>query len=371
MTQQLTINSDFEREGIPKGYPPQKRSRPELSFENNFAYIKQLSESARHWLLLHDETNWSDMQLFQEYMKKGELKRICWKLAGTEEPKDYCGIFNTEGCFNVKKHPRKKPFIDQRMLSCFRSACKKCWLKKWLARESSRSTKRIENYVALAQRNGFRNKKPIHVIVSPPWNQKYDRFDLLKEKCRRMMKEAGIIGGLLIYHPFRLDKETNIWVVHPHFHVIGFGWVVNTSRISSKEGWIIKNKGIRDSLHSTIYYQLSHAGVSEKIHSITWFGTLGYRSKYANEIKVEKEELDPNCPFCDLLLVRVEFIGLDRPPPDFEFQALLNIKDWKPVETIDEAYERKNRYKKKEESSGFTRNWLNEECRIAYEKSNR
>ncbi len=368
MSEQVTLYSDFERVS-PRGSQPEKRSRRKLSFENNYAYVKQLSETAQGWLLSHDESNWTDVELFQEYKKKGEMYRVRWKLPGTEEPKEYCGNFYSEGCFNVKKHPRKRIYIRSKKLSCFRSSCIKCWLEKWLARESSRSTKRIENYVELAQRNGFRNKKPIHVIVSPPWGEKYDRFDLLKEKCRKLMKEAGIIGGLLIYHPFRLDKETSNWVKHPHFHVIGFGWVVNTDKISSKEGWFIINKGVRDSLHSTIYYQLSHAGVSEKIHSVTWFGTLGYRSKYAKEIRVEKEELEQNCPFCDRVLVKAEYIGQDRPPPDFEFEALLNPNEWESLESVDEAYYRKNRHEKKKDDSGFTRNWINDECRIASEKA--
>ncbi len=377
MSQQL-ITTDFEK-GVSL---PQKRSRPKPDFENSYAIEKHLSDESRRWLLIHDETNWKDIELVQEYMKKKmvdgkwntTMQKVFWKLAGTEEPKNYCGNFVYDGCFNVKFHPMGKPYIHARKLSCFRGQCEKCWLEKWLARESTRASKRIENYVALAQRNGFRNKKPIHVIVSPPWNQKYDRFDLLKEKCRKLMKEAGIIGGLLIYHPFRLDKETNVWVKHPHFHVIGFGWVVNTASINDKEGWVIKNKGVRDSLHATIYYQLSHAGISEKIHSVTWFGTLGYRSKYASEIKVEKEELDDQCPFCGKPLVRAGYVGLDRPPPDFEFMALLRSDDWSALESIEEALERKNKFKKKEkfETAGtIGRNWIDNDCRLASENTNR
>ena len=39
-----------------------------------------------------------------------------------------------------------------------------------------------------------------------------------------------------------------------------------------------------------IYYQLSHAGVSDQVHSITWFGSLGYRAKYSDRFKVDEED---------------------------------------------------------------------------------
>ena len=138
------------------------------------------------------------------------------------------------------------------------------------------------------------------------------------------------------------------WVSRPHFHVIGFGWVHDTKKISDENGWVIKNKGVRESLHSTIYYQLSHAGVADHIHSITWFGELGYRSKYAELIKVENEEPDDSCDFCGEVMVNAMFVPTDRPPPDKEFIGLVDPDDWCPTESIEEAYQRVNNRKKRE-----------------------
>jgi len=174
------------------------------------------------------------------------------------------------------------------------------------------------------------------------------RFDLLKKRCRELLDEAGVKDGLLIYHPFRLDKKKMKWVSMPHFHVIGFGWLLDNNKNTNKDGWVIKNKGVRDSLHSTIYYQLSHAGVADHIHSITWFGDLGYRSKYAELIKVESELPNDNCDFCGEILVNAEFVATDRPPPAKEFIGLVDPYGWSPNERIDDAKQRVNDRKKKQ-----------------------
>ena len=154
--------------------------------------------------------------------------------------------------------------------------------------------------------------------------------------------------------------------------MIGFGWVHDTKKISDERGWVIKNKGVRQSLHSTIYYQLSHAGVAENIHSITWFAELGYRSKYAELIKVENEESNDNCEFCGKTLVNAVFVATDRGPPVVEFVGLVDSFDWSPTESIEQAEERRNKSKlEKEERKKFGRvypNWINLECMKADEK---
>lgn len=324
--------TEFERVSLPK-----PRSR-ELTGDNNYRFIKKLSETQKHWLELHDQTNWKEIELNQQYLKVSKNKKslvdITWRLPGTRLPREECGKFRYFGCLNCDNHPYGKALIKKRMMSCFRSSCEKCWLEKWLARESNRATRRIENYVNVCKTYRLGNAKPIHVIVSPSWNDKFIRFDLLKEKCRRLLELAGVRGGLLIYHPAGYKQDDKTWVKRPHFHVIGFGWVIDTKKISDNSGWVIKNKGLRDSLHSTVYYQLSHSGVSDQeIHSVTWFGELGYRAKYASEIKVLDDDIESKlCQFCGNDLREIVFVCQDRPPPpDIEFEALLRSDDWRYV----------------------------------------
>ncbi|MCH9040662.1 MAG: hypothetical protein IIB80_00675 [Thaumarchaeota archaeon] len=352
---------------------PKERSRETLS--KAIFTKKELTDKQKSWLKSHDESNWLDIVLTQDYTNAKKIKKkLVWKLPGTKLKKETCGLWVTKGCDNVWGHPENKKFVKHSKRSCFRSCCEYCWLEKWLSRESHRATQRIENYIDVFKNLQFaRNPnvykiskkgkptktilvpsmqrkylKPIHVVVSPPWKDKFMSFDKLKEKARRLINEAGIEGGLMIYHPFSLNKKLGQWIVRPHFHVVGFGWVVNTVKISSSDKWVIKNKGLRNSLHSTIYYQLSHAGVSDDVHSLTWFGSLGYRAKYADRFKVEEDDETDFCDYCGIMLVEFEYVGLDR-PPDYEFVGLVDGKDWRAKETLEEAVKkkelRKNRYR--------------------------
>jgi len=356
---------------------PQKRSRKQVALFTK----KELTQRQKNWLRSHDISNWQDMILTQDYIdSKKQKKKLVWKLPGTELKNDTCGIWVNNGCANTWGHPDNKVFVRHSKRSCFRAKCEYCWLEKWLARESHRATQRIENYIEVfkylqfARSPKFQRKylKPIHVIVSPSWKDKFLPYDKLKDKARELINQAGIEGGLMIYHAFSLDKKTGLWKVRPHFHIVGFGWVVDTKKNSVESGWVIKNKGLRDSLHSTIYYQLSHASVSDNVHSITWFGSLSYRAKYADRFKVEEEDETSFCDFCGCMLVEFEYVGLDR-PPDFEFVGLVSAKDWKAKETLEQAVERKQLFKEKFKSR-YKKNeinhnpYWNEECRKAQEK---
>jgi|CXWL01.1.fsa_nt_gi hypothetical protein len=332
---------------------PEKRSKDTIEPKAIFTK-KQLTEKQKSWLKSHDESNWQEIILTQDYTNSEKIsKKLVWKLPGTFEKKETCGQWITKGCDNVFGHPENKKFVRHSKRSCFRSKCIACWLEKWLARESHRATQRIENYIEffkqiqIARSPNLQRKylNPIHVIVSPSWNDKFMSFDQLKNKARKLIEQAGIEGGLMIYHPFSLDDKTGQWVTRPHFHVVGFGWVIDTKKISDSDGWVIKNKGLRDSLHSTIYYQLSHAGVSDDVHSITWFGSLGYRAKYSDRFKVEEDDESDFCDYCGCMLVDFEYVGQDR-PPDYEFVGLVNVKDWRAKETLEQAVDRKNRFKK-------------------------
>jgi len=354
---------------------PKKRSKETIEPKAIFAK-KELTDRQKSWLKSHDESNWQDIILTQNYTNPKKIyKKLVWRLPGTELKKETCGLWKTVGCDNVWGHPENKKFVKHSKISCFRAKCEYCWLEKWLARESSRATLRIENYIQIFKKLQFARSpnlqrkylNPIHVIVSPSWNDKFKSFDELKNKARKLINQAGIEGGLMIYHPFSLDKKTGQWIVRPHFHILGFGWIVHTKKISDSEGWVIKNKGLRDSLHSTIYYQLSHAGVSDGVHAITWFGSLGYRAKYSNLFKVDDDDEHGFCDYCHCMLVNFEYVGLDK-PPDFEFVGLVNGKDWRAKETLAQAVDRKNRFKKKEINQNP---YWHEPSRIAQEKSDK
>jgi len=223
---------------------------------------------------------------------------------------EWCGLWKTKGCLNIDKHTSGKAWIKRYQRSCYRADCNTCY-QKWLARLANRSSTRFTIYEAY-----FKKVKAKHLVVSPPEYQHYLPLKKLRKLAYKYLKSVGCIGGTLIFHPFR--NKDKVWRYSPHFHVIGYGWILRTKELSRKDGWIIKNLGIRKSIFWTLYYQLSHCGVMKGKHTLTWFGELGYSNSI---LKVELDNTPEQCPFCYAQLVELEFTGRGEPPPDENFEG--------------------------------------------------
>jgi len=263
---------------------------------------------------LHESSNWYT------------IEQDGWHLPATKDAHDWCGKWSTMGCLNVKAHKNTeahgKGFVKTFQRSCYRAVCEICY-KKWMARESNKATKRIEKYEKMSKENAK------HIIISvPSWLYHKSKKELAKESYK-ILKDVGCVGGTAIFHPFRYKKDLKMWYYSPHFHVIGFGWIENTVENYYKNGWIVKNKGFRDSTFATVYYQLSHAGIKKHNHTLVWFGDLSY-----SKLKVEKEEIEANiCPYCHDKLREVESYGLFYcKPPDTEVELLVDLIGWRYVE---------------------------------------
>jgi hypothetical protein len=196
-----------------------------------------------------------------------------WKLPSIELPREDCGKWKFKGCLDVKAHEKSdfkgKVFIKTFQKCCFRASCEIC-VKKWAGRDANKATRRIEKYSNLS-------KKPAkHIIVSVPnWHYNLD-YKSMKKEVYRILKKVGAIGGTMIFHPFRFNDIMQLWYYSPHFHILGFGWIDSTRELYNNEGWIVKNKGLRNSIFGTLLYQLSHCGIKERTHSLVWFGDLSY-----------------------------------------------------------------------------------------------
>lgn len=93
----------------------------------------------------------------------------------------------------------------------------------------------------------------------------------------------------MIPHQHRRNKATKLWRFSLHFHLIGYGWIVNTKGIYYESSWVVKNHRIRKSVGATAYHQLSHAGVKEGHHTITWCGCLALNKIKISKIKRERQ----------------------------------------------------------------------------------
>jgi len=272
------------------------------------------SKRSKNFEEIHESTNWF------------EIEHEGWHLPAIAEPKEDCGKWQTKGCLNVPGHKgtqyEGKIFVKTFQKSCFRASCELCY-RKWMGRESNKATRRIETYERKL------GKPAKHIIISPPsWLYK-EPLRELRKSAYKILKQVNCKGGTLIYHPFRFQKEIQRWYFSPHFHVIGFGWISKVEELYNQNGWIVKNKGLRDSVFGTFYYQLSHAGIKKGYHTLTWFGDLSY-----SKLKVEEEPNPDVCPLCFAKLRPVFHYGLFgwEPPPETEIEMYLDPEGWRILE---------------------------------------
>ena len=244
-----------------------------------------------------------------------------WLLVGNGEKYSDCGSVILFGCDNVDGHNvkglmedfRGKVYVEMRRRTCLRAECPVCY-EKWAGKEASKIEYRLKAF-------RVSRLKVIHVVISPSVGLD---IAVSRRKVYKIAKEAGIIGGCVIIHPWRsvcafcgstlkhgfktcyqCGGTRHKWKWSPHFHLLGFGWVKNVKAIHTKTGWIIKNLGVRKTVGGSALYQLSHAGVKKKTHTVTWFGQLSYNKlKIPKMLKPEK----PKCPLCGNELRRILII---------------------------------------------------------------
>ncbi len=110
----------FEEVSLPK--KRSSESMPKAIFQK-----KELTDRQKSWLKSHDESNWQDIVLTQDYTNpKKQFKKLVWRLPGTELKNETCGLWKTVGCDNVFGHPENKKFIKHSKISCFRAKCEYC-----------------------------------------------------------------------------------------------------------------------------------------------------------------------------------------------------------------------------------------------------
>ena len=245
-------------------------------------------------------------------------------LVGSGVAHEACGSFFTVGCLNSDAHESGQAYIEVAHNSCHRPICPTCW-RDWASRETFRAKKRLDAFVLKG-----RNLKPIHLIVSVPSSDYNLSLLELRLKVYKGLKKVHCLGGMMIYHSKR-HTDAGLWYFSPHFHILGYGWILDIRQNYVESGYVVKNVGIRKAVEGTIWYQLSHAGISPKHHSVTWFGALSY-----GKLKVSKEEKEKRvCPLCGEPLNRVFWIGSgDCPLPDVEGMAFYDdVCNWETLST--------------------------------------
>jgi len=343
-----------------------------------------VDDSGREWITWERQTNL--FELFAAVGYAESQKKLNWDLPGHGKSYVDCGETRIKGCDNVEKHEDHKVFGRTFLRNCGRKACPTCF-EAWASNQALRGLIRLASFAVgydLVEKTLFdvksefktrsrrrqrgelvsrleeslisSRKKVIHVVLSPNSGIVDDSMTYYlraRRQAYEIARTCGLIGGAMLFHPYRLkcslcgstiDDYTDscskcglssfLWHWSPHFHVLGFGWIVNTAETYEKHGWIVRNLRVRKSVYWSFQYLLSHSGVSS-VHTTTWFGRLAYNMLRAVPKLGVLHEV---CPFCMAPLMPLVWIGgTDRGPPVLEFDArspldnesLLSYDDWR------------------------------------------
>jgi len=202
--------------------------------------------------------------------------------------------------------------------SCITRDCPECY-ENWAYKEAKKASWRIWTGTMLVSREiGRKRFRLLHCVVSFPAEDPDTTFNTYRNRAYQVLREHGIEGGLSIWHPYRKDSERGVFEYdgHVHFHVIGVAWGdVKPGREDS--GYIFKvikdavrgdYRGFKSpgAIRRALAYLLSHCGVMDGVHAVTWFGVLSYNKMAVRKLKVFAPEgwedllriRSQKCPYC-------------------------------------------------------------------------
>ncbi len=316
------IDSYIENQIIPNDpFVKQESTEQELENPSNFQMYVKASRATR--IIIDNLDN-----IHQGSTYWSEVNYDGFGLPAQGLSKDYCKKWVSYGCNNTKQHPKNQHYAEHSLKSCKTKSCPKCHVD-WINRLANRSTQRFMKFTE--------NKKFFfrHIVLSPPLEARNQSYDSLKKWFDKVLKVANIKTTSFVFHPFRFhDREKIQPYVSPHFHLIVYGKVTNTTEFYNKTRWIIKNKGDLKKdvdIFNCVRYMLSHSGVKGRKFSIVYLGDISYR-----KLKIEKEPKSHHCPYCYLPLTvfRLVSSSKSRPPP-IDYVGLWDSSCFKMV-VIDE-----------------------------------
>ena len=277
----------------------------------------QLSNYQNYVLQAQSSKHWSDVE-FDGFT-----------LPAQGQSKPYCKKWVSWGCDNIKEHPQNKHYAEHKLKTCKIAFCPLCF-ESWINRQANKTTRRLQKFLEKKKFN-FR-----HIMLSPPQKQAESMtYDQLKKWLDSTLKIANIKTACVVFHPFRFqDRKKSIPYRSPHFHLLVYDRVTNTTEFYNKTQWLIKNKGNMKTevdIFNCVRYLLSHAGVRKRTHVIRYLGYVSYR-----KLKVEKEPNIQGCPYCELPLriFSINFNAKHRPPP-IDYVGLWDSSCFSPLVDID------------------------------------
>lgn len=219
---------------------------------------------------------------------------------GRHKPKENCG--KPVATYVCKCGHTHKVILG----NCNRISCPVCY-QQTIKRSSIRATERfIQIRKAYIREN--RTLSFAHFSLNTMWDiQNPDDYKFYKKKLLKILKQEGM-SGILIFHAWRIRDKFSMRVF-PHFHFIGSGKLMNSDLFYEKYGFTykkIRTCNSPKSLFRAVRYVLSHCGVINHRHTITWNNKFAYNMLSKIETKTEKI---PQCEKCESFLYQI----IDKP----------------------------------------------------------
>lgn len=241
-----------------------------------------------------------------------------WTIPGRGAKGDRCGVVAPNGFCDADD-----PHVTFGRHDCGRRSCPRCWFSSWRNPRTVEVTARLGAARYDAEGAG---KRCVHAVVSPESGETgtIEQFYQNRSEAIQVAKRAGIRGGIIVPHGFRVKKRIQEkieqereagnfsggdwkWVREhdcswhnfvywsPHYHVIGLSRDVDPSNVSDE--WVVHNikrkradgevghslapftltgsNGYKD-MARTVGYTLSHATYEADSNRqvMTWFGDL-------------------------------------------------------------------------------------------------
>jgi len=273
-----------------------------------------------------------------------------------EQTRESCGRFLRlwHGC--IQHDPAYLiPIFD----FCDRPSCSKCFMWGWCAVTAFKVSLRLK---VASLKFGL---EPEHMTVSLP-DSKYDiTLARAKVEVQKIAYGFGVIGGYMIPHHQRIDRESLVERYSPHMHLLSFfegdlkrcrecqfnpdvlhEWVgecracngvfscirhANEGATRDSGRFFVKVFGERESVPKTLFYQLSHSSYDPsrpKARVGVYFGKLGYSNL---GLKVEKPKR--LCGVCGGEMGLVKHVGhkpisvISRWRRDFKKQFFQELRE--------------------------------------------
>lgn len=242
------------------------------------------------------------------YAKKYLLAR----LPGHGEKSPGCGELRWLVCNEC--YEGSTGFMARR--SCVTRECPDCY-EKWASKEARIASWRVwagARYVA--RQLATRYFRIVHCVVS--FEADDSELSSFRTRAYDVLRKHGINGGIMVWHPFRKnEKGTFEFDGYVHFHVIGIAYG-NIETPEAGQGYVFKV--IRDAEHKdykgfrspgavkrALGYLLSHCGILDGVHAVTWFGVTSYNKLAIAKLKMVfragyDEMMKPKgtkCPYCN------------------------------------------------------------------------